>query len=288
MQISNEEYQKYKPLLFSLGYRLLGSITEAEDIVQETFLRAYNVNEEKIDNKKAYLCKMMTNRCLDVLKSARVQREQYIGPWNPEPLIMENHQEDNPIDILLEKEGLSIAYLRMMENLSPVERAVIILRDVFDSPYIEISEIVDKKVEHCRKIYGRSKAKLVKVENESLHYDKNKYVIDQFITALQMQHKEQLLDLLSDNITLFSDGGGKVLAALRPIESRNKVSAFLNGLIKKAGNDYGYEIRKVNGQPSILFFMEGKLHSVISFYIENNTINEIYITLNPEKLTSYQ
>ncbi|MUK90784.1 RNA polymerase sigma-70 factor [Ornithinibacillus sp. L9] len=285
MQISNEEYQLYKPLLFSLGYRLLGSISEAEDLVHDTFLRAYEVDEQYVKNKKAYLCKMMTNRCLDVLKSARMKKESYIGPWNPEPLLLDN-LDDNPIDGVLQKEGLSIAYLRMMENLSPIERAVVLLRDIFEMPYVEISDTVNKKVDHCRKLYSRSKEKLRKVEDESLHYEHNKHVIDQFITSLQTQNKEKLLQLLSENITLYSDGGGKVLAALRPIESRKNVVAFLQGLLKKAAGDYDHEVVNVNGQPAILIFMNGALNSVMSFYIKNDTVHELYITLNPDKLTT--
>src|SRR6478672_7134895 len=141
MQISNEDYQQFKPLLFSIGYRMLGSVAEAEDLVQETFLKAFQIDDQQIENKKAYLCKVMTNRCLDVLKSARFRREQYVGPWNPEPLLFGSSPD--VADIVLQKEGLSIAYLRMMEHLAPDERAVLLLREVFNFTYSEISTIVE-------------------------------------------------------------------------------------------------------------------------------------------------
>lgn len=284
MQISNEDYKQFKPLLFSLGYRLLGSVIETEDIMQETFLKAFEINEQNIDNKKAYLCKMMTNRCLDVLKSARYKREQYVGPWNPEPLLLEKLHTFDPSEKMIQNEGLSIAYLRMMEHLTPDERAVLLLREVFDFPYSEIANIIEKKDENCRKIFSRAKQKISLVEGESLNYEKNKSMINRFIEAFQMQNMDALLELISENVTLYSDGGGKVNAAVRPIVSLPNVLALLFGILKKAPEDFYFEIKNVNGQPAIVIYMNGTLQSILSFYICDNKINEIYITMNPDKL----
>ncbi|MEH7331693.1 RNA polymerase sigma-70 factor [Neobacillus drentensis] len=284
MQISNEDYQLYKPLLFSLGYRMLGSVAEAEDIVHDTFLKAYQINEETITNKKAYLCKMLTNRCLDVLKSARSKREQYVGPWNPEPLLLEKLHAFDPSEMIIQKEGLSIAYLRMMEHLAPDERAVLLLREAFDFSYSEIANIIEKKEENCRKIFSRAKQKVLLVEGESLSYERNKSIINRFIAAFQMQNTTVLLELLSDNVTLFSDGGGKVTAAVRPIVSVPNVLALLYGVIKKAPDDTYFEVKNINSQPAIVIYMNNKIQSILSFYISNEKINEIYITMNPEKL----
>lgn len=286
MQITNEEYQQFKPLLFSLGYRMLGSVAEAEDMVQETFLKAYQINEEEIEHKKAYLCKIMTNRCLDVLKSARIRREQYVGPWNPEPLLLEKSLELDPSEVLLQKEGLSIAYLRMMEHLTPDERAVLLLKEVLEFPYLEIANIIEKTEQNCRKIYSRAKQKISNVENESLHYEKNKSLIHQFILAFQTQNTDALLELISTNVTLYSDGGGIVKAAIRPIESLSNVIAFLSGIVKKAPEGFYFEVKNVNGQPGIVFYLNDKIHSILSFYIQQDKINEIYIVLNPNKLPS--
>ncbi|MEK4248620.1 RNA polymerase sigma-70 factor [Paenibacillus sp. FSL W7-1287] len=280
MQISNEEYRQLKPLLFSLGYRLLGSANDAEDMAQETFLKAYQIEEELVDNKKAYLCKMMTNRCLDLLKSARHKREIYTGPWNPEPLMLEG----DPSEYVLQREGLSIAYLRMMEHLSPDERAVLLLREAFDFTYSEIAGMLDKKEDNCRKIFSRAKQRMVAVEGESLDYESNRSIILRFIEAFQMHNMDALLELISDNVTLFSDGGGKVHAAVRPIHSRSNVIAFLFGIISKAPDNFYVEVNTVNAQPAILIYIDDALQSVISFYIKNITIQEVYITLNPDKL----
>lgn len=284
MQISNEDYQHFKPLLFSIGYRMLGSIVEAEDIVQETFLRAYQINEQKIDNKKAYLCKIMTNRWLDVLRSARYRKEHYVGPWNPEPLLLEKSSDFDPSDVVLQKEGLSIAYLRMMEHLVPDERAVLLLREVFDFSYLEIANIIEKKEENCRKIFSRAKQKISRVEGESLNYEMNKSIINRFIQAFQTQNTDTLLELISENVTLYSDGGGIVKAAIRPIVSLSNVLALLYGIIKKVPEDFYFEVNNVNGQPAVVIYMNGTVHNILSFYICNDKINEMYMTMNPEKL----
>jgi RNA polymerase sigma-70 factor, ECF subfamily len=280
VQISNEDYLHYKPLLFSLGYRMLGSVVEAEDLVQDTFLKAYQVKEEKIENKKAYLCKMMTNRCLDLLKSARHRREQYIGPWNPEPLLLEH----DPSDFLIQKEGLSFAFLRMMEHLSPDERVVLLFKEVYDFSYKEIASILEKKEETCRKLFSRAKQKMAGVEGESLNYERNKSMVYRFIQAFQTQNMEALLALIHENVTLYSDGGGKVNAAIRPIVSVTHVLSLLYGIVKKAPEDFYFEIKNINGQPAIVNYMNNQLQSVISFYIKQEQIQEIYISMNPDKL----
>lgn len=284
MQISNEDYYLYKPLLFSIGYRMLGSVVETEDIVQETFLKVYQIEEDKIENVKAYLCKMMTNRCIDSLRSSRHKREEYVGPWNPEPLLLEKVHDLDPSELFLQKEGLSIAYLRMMENLASDERAVLVLREAFDFSYSEIANLLEKKEQNCRKIFSRAKKKVVGLETESLNYTANKSIVDQFIRAFEQQHMNTLLELLSENVILYSDGGGKVRAAIRPIYSSPTVLAFLYGIAKKTSADYYFEIKNVNCQPAILNYMNSKLHSIISLSIKDDKIEEFYITMNPDKL----
>lgn len=288
MQITKEDYQLFKPLLFSIGYRMLGSVVDAEDLVQETFLRAYQLSENNIIMKKAYLCKIMTNLCLDTLKSARYRREQYVGQWNPEPLFLEKLQAFDPSETLIQKEGLSIAYLRIMEHLGADERAILLLREVFDFPYSEIANIIEKKEENCRKIFSRAKQKISRVEGESLNYEKNTLTINRFIEAFQMQNMDALLELISENVTLFSDGGGKVAAAIRPIASFSNVLSLLYGVIKKAPEDFHFDVKNVNRQPAIVIYMNGKIQSILSFYINNGKIVEMYITMNPDKLPVHE
>ncbi|MBU5674020.1 RNA polymerase sigma-70 factor [Paenibacillus brevis] len=284
MQISNEEYQRFKPLLFSIAYRMLGSVTDAEDIVQDTFLKAYQMDAQKIENKKAYLCKVVTNRCLDELKSARHRREQYAGPWNPEPLLLEEADGTDPSEILLQKEGLSIAFLRMMEHLAPDERAILLLREALGFSYPEIAAIMDKKEDNCRKILSRAKRRTSRIEDESLSYERNKSLVERFIHAFQKQQTDILLELLSENVTLYSDGGGIVRAALRPVISSSNVLSLLYGVINKAPQDFRFEIKNVNHQPAIVVEQKGALAGILSFYICDDKIIELYLTMNPEKL----
>jgi RNA polymerase sigma-70 factor (ECF subfamily) len=215
------------------------------------------------------------------------RREHYVGPWNPEPLLLESSHDFDPSEVVLQKEGLSIAYLRMMEHLAPDERAVLLLREVFNFSYLEISNIIEKKEENCRKIFSRAKQKISSIEGESLNYEKNKSIIDRFIQAFQTQNMDALLELISEKVTLYSDGGGKVKAPVRPIESRSNVLAFLYGIIKKVPEDFYFEVKKVNGQLAIVIYMNGKVQSIISFYISNDKINEMYITMNPDKLPTH-
>ncbi|WP_062051881.1 RNA polymerase sigma-70 factor [Bacillus sp. JCM 19034] len=280
MSISSKEFNHYKPLLFSLGYRMLGSVTDAEDLVQETFLKCYQSEISPL-NPKAYLCKVMTNLCLDLLKSSQRQREQYIGEWNPVPLATDSLE---PSELLIEKESLSIAYLRMMEHLKPDERAVLLLREAFHFPYKEIAQMVNKEVPNCRKLYSRAKAKITTVEAENLSYKQNLDLIEQFISAFQSQQTTKLLQLLSDEVILYTDGGGVVKSALRPIKSPSHIIAFFNGVSKKTVVEYAVSISTLNTQPALIIYINGDIYSVIQFFIKHGEVTEIYMTSNPNKL----
>ena len=198
--------------------------------------------------------------------------------------MLEKTADYDPAEYEFQKEGLSIAYLRMMGNLSPDERAVLLLREVFDFSYLEIATILEKKEENCRKVFSRAKKKIFHMEGESLNYERNKSIIHRFIEAFQTQNTKELLELVSENVTLFSDGGGKVKAAVRPVATFSNVLAFLYGIVKKAPEDFYFEIKNVNGQPAIVNYSNGILHSIISFYICGDIISELFITLNPDKL----
>lgn len=284
---NNEEslYRQYKILLFSIAYRMLGTVTEAEDIVQDTFLTYFQKKDSvEILNEKAYLCKVATNLCIDLLRTARKKREVYTGPWLPEPYIPS--EEGNPLDQMLKLDGLSISYLIMMEKLSPTERAVFILKDVFGYSYKDISSMIEKTEVNCRKIFERAKTKLgEKIENTKLNNEKNQSVISDFISAFQKGDMKRVLMLVSENVTLYSDGGGVVKAAINPIYSRERVLAFLLGVVSKAPAELKTTFEKVNGQLGMVNTVNTVPHSVISFHIEDEQINGIYIVMNPEKLT---
>lgn len=283
--MSNGEilYQQYKPLLFSIAYRMIGSVTEAEDIVQETYLTFLQLDQQAITDKKAYLCKMAANLCLDTLKSARKKRETYVGPWLPEPLITK--AAATPEDKVIEEESLSVSYLFLMEKLSPAERAVFIFREVFAFNYREIASMVDKTEANCRKIFTRAKGKIDRHQTPShLSYEKNQQVIGDFLHAFKNGDTEKVLSLVSEDVILYSDGGGVVKAALKPIETRDRVLAFLTGIAAKAPKGLQTLPQSINGQPGIIHAIGTKIYNAVSFTVYEQRIKQIFIILNPEKL----
>ncbi|SEN51138.1 RNA polymerase sigma-70 factor [Lihuaxuella thermophila] len=284
IEITPTFYQTYKPLLFSLAYRLLGSVTDAEDMVHEIFISCEKVKRGQVEDVKAYLCKMITNRCLDYLKSARKQRESYMGPWLPEPIIIDEETE-RPDRRVLTREYLSIAYLVLMERLTATERAVFVLREVFQFDYREIAEIVEKSEENCRKIFSRAKQKLDARDPEpSANYKQHKGILERFVQAIQAGDKEAMLRLLSKDVILYTDGGGKVKAAINPIQSSNRVLLFLQGVYSKNSKLDHSVIVNLNGTPGLLLFRGEELDSTLCCKFTDQKIEAIYIVRNPDKL----
>ncbi|MCD9020867.1 RNA polymerase sigma-70 factor [Cohnella silvisoli] len=281
-------YQAYKPLLFSLAYRMLGSVMDAEDIVQEAFLYWSEVEPQQVENEKAYLCKIVTNRCVDRLRSASKQREVYVGPWLPEPLMTDILDRGSPSSVYLHKESLSTAYLLLLQQLTWVERAVFVLREVLQYEYDEISEIVGKSSTNCRQIFHRAKRAVSglsdSVEAERPKSESLMLRVEQFVQALASGNAGQLVSLLKADATLYSDGGGKVTAAIRPILGAERISLFLFGLMSKMPEDFSYRIVSVNDQPAIVSYFGTQPNNVITFQIEDGLITDIYIVINPDKL----
>lgn len=278
-------YSGYQPLLFSIAYRMLGSVSDAEDIVQDVYLQISEKTIEQVENKKAYLCKMVTNRCIDYFKSARYKREVYIGPWLPEPLIFKDH---DPISEVMNQEALSFAFLLLLEKLNPIERAVFILREVLGYDYKEISRIVDRSEPNCRKIFSRVKNQLpLKEESAGKPESKNKETIQAFVSALYQGNIQKLEELLGKEVTLYSDGGGNVYAALKPVISKGLVTRFILNIMKQnhhADEPAVVKMVNVNGELGLLVKGKDNILTVISFHVKNAQISDIYIVRNPEKL----
>jgi len=285
-------YASYKPLLFSLAYRMLGSVMDAEDVAHEAFLSLGDAEEaERIRNPKAYLCKIVTNRCIDRLRSSRAKRETYYGPWLPEPLVANPDDADDPYRAYARHESLSTAYLLLLEQLSAVERAVFLLREALQYDYAEIAAIVGKSNANCRQIYHRAKRSL----GESVRAGRGDgepsraaeppgAVIERFVRALTAGNVAHLLELLSGDATLYTDGGGKATAAIRPILGPDRITRFLAGLQEKLPADFSYRLAEVNGLPGIVTYTEGRTQSVFSFHARNGRVQDIYIVVNPDKL----
>ncbi|MFB7139352.1 RNA polymerase sigma-70 factor [Gottfriedia sp. NPDC056225] len=278
-------YEKYKKLLFKLAYQLLGSVSDAEDVVQDVFLKLYDVSPDKLGEPKAYLCKMVTNRCRDIQKSARKKREQYFGEWLPEPLY---YAEDNSMNSVELDDQLSYGMLVLLEKLTPTERVVFVLREALSFEYYEIAELVEKSEANCRKVFSRAKAKIGISTEEVIHSNSaSQELTHKFIIALKNGNLNQVVSMLDQNAVLIADGGGKVIAAVNPIKSSDHVTKFLFGAIRKASMVDGVphiEISQINGQPALILRSNEGIHTVGMLHIENNLIQNVYIIRNPDKL----
>lgn len=284
-------YEELKPLLFSLSYHILGSVTDAEDMVQEVFLSLEKIPEENVRHIKSYMCKMVTHRSIDLLRSAGKQRETYIGPWLPEPVISDSGQNNNfndPLEKYVLKESLSTAYLLLLQHFSETERVVFLLREVFQYKYSDIAEIVDKSSANCRQIYHRTKKVMGELPKETPSIKGEKVALsEKFAHALMTGSINQLLDILTTDATLYTDGGGKVQAALRPIFGLDKIIRYFNGILPKVPKGFTCILNEINGQSGIIAKIGDTTFTVVTFQFQEDRISDVYIVMNPEKLSHF-
>jgi RNA polymerase sigma-70 factor, ECF subfamily len=283
-----EAYEDLRPLLFSIAYRMLGSVAEAEDVVQEAFLRFQRALGEgrSIDSPKAYLAAVTTRLAIDQLRSARARREQYVSQWLPEPLLTDEAALEGA-RYVEEADSLSMAFLVVLERLTPVERAVFLLHDVFDYGYDEIAQIVGKSEANCRQLAARARRHVVE---ERPRFDASREQRDElaarFFAAAGEGDMQSLVDLLAADAAVYGDGGGKVPSWRQPIFGRDRVARLMLGL-GSAWRDLGISMRprEINGQPGALFLDEsGRLVNVITLEIVEGRVQTVRSVINPEKL----
>jgi RNA polymerase sigma-70 factor (ECF subfamily) len=280
-----QTFEQQRPLLFSIAYRMLGSVMEAEDAVQETYLRYMATDAEAIQSPKAFLSTVVTRLCLDQLKSARVKREEYFGPWLPEPLLT----ADAPDELLARHESISMAFLLLLETLSPVERAVFLLREVFDYDYDAIAQIVGKSGANCRQLHSRAKKHIHSGRPRfTPSPQEQQHLVGKLFAAMQLGDSDAFAALLAEDVELRSDGGGKAAAATQPLQGRETVMRFLLGIYRKRPPNTAAELTEVNGAPALVVRVDGKLENVMSFELSGATISAIRIVQNPEKLRHLQ
>ncbi len=276
-------YETYQSLLFSLAYRILGSVMDAEDIVHDVFISLNNMEDvQSIENMRAYLCKMVTNRSIDKLRSAAHKRNVYVGMWLPEPFVEEI---DDPSESFVMKESISTAYLLLLQQLSEVERVVFILREVFSYEYEEIASIVDKSSANCRKIFQRARKSILdKPKQSTLSTKKMAAYVEKFVSSLQCGDAQGMLEVLKTDAILKADGGGKATTAIHPIYSADRIIRLFFGIGKKFPEEYNVDYKLVNGAPGVIVKVNNKVTYVLSFTFENEKISNIYMMVNPEKL----
>jgi RNA polymerase sigma-70 factor (ECF subfamily) len=286
---SDETYEALRPLLFSIAYRMVGSVSEAEDIVQEAFLRHHRAvrgADIEIHAPKAWLSAVTTRLAIDHLRSARVRRETYVGPWLPEPLITDPGPD--PSERAELSDSLSMAFLTVLESLSPVERAVYLLREIFGYGYDDIAHVVDRSEDNCRQLATRARRH---VEAHRPRFavapERQEELTERFMYAVETGDADALVALLAEDAVAYTDGGGKVRAAPRPIVGREKVARFLTVTVRRGAAETPFTVHAaaVNGRPGRLIVAEdGTVLGVLELDISDDRIRAVNIVSNPDKL----
>ncbi|HEV2581632.1 MAG TPA: RNA polymerase sigma-70 factor [Ktedonobacteraceae bacterium] len=288
MVVSFESYRSY---LFAIAYRMLGSAMDAEDMVQETYLRYQTASPETIISLKAYLTTIISRLCVDQLQLAHRKREQYLGPWLPEPIITAEASELARVEERVDREeSISLAFLVLLEQLQPVERAVFLLREVFDYDYAEIATFLGKSEAACRQWFSRAKKHLGDHRPRfPASPETQKQLLTGFVRAVQAGEMSSLMNLLAEDVAFYGDGGGKVKgAATHPIAGRMAVARFFletSSLFRSALPDGSHiELAEVNGQPALITRAGNRAFAVLTIEVEAEHIQTIRIVANPEKL----
>lgn len=284
VQMRLATFDQYRGLLFSVAYRMLGSVADAEDMLQETFIRWQQAQDEEIRSPRAFLVTIVSRLCINHLQSARIKREEYVGEWLPEPIV--TGLGSDPLEMVRIDESLSMAFLVMLERLTPVERAVFLLREVFAYEYSEIAAVLTQSEENCRQILSRAKLHIGAMRPRfNTSQSKKREMLERFFKATSTGDMEGLVALLATDIVLHSDGGGKGGAALNTIRGVDKVARGALGAFQRLlPNNLQIRVKQINGDPGIVSYLDGKPYSVLTIDASEERIHTIYVVINPEKL----
>jgi len=273
-----------RPYLFSIAYRMLGSASDAEDVVQEAFLRYFSDDRESVKSPKAFLATIVTRLCLDHLKSARVTRSEYVGPWLPEPVLTED-LAPGPDEQAERRDDVSLAFLVLLERLTPEERAAFVLREAFGFSYDDIAAMLDKSNAACRKLLQRARQHLESERRQfRVAFEDQRRLTERFLAAARDGNLAVLTDALTEDVTVWADGGPDVLASRRPLHGRETVVPYSIGIMQKVVPDALVTFEDVNGELAILFWIDGKLRGVTTVEMRDGRIAALRSVMNPEKL----
>ena len=281
-------FAELRPGAFAIAYRMLGSVSEAEDVVQEAFLRLHRTlrDGERLESPRAYLSTMVTRLCIDQLRSARARRERYVGEWLPEPLLASD--EADPARHAEVADSLSLAFLVLLESLSPEQRAAFLLRDVFDYPYDQIAGIVGKSEDNARQLVTRARRHVQERRPRfEASRERREALARRFFAAAVDGELKALEELLAHDVVLHGDGGGKAPALAHPVHGRAKVARTLLAWFRAAARIGGVTLRsaEVNGQPgALLLDPEGRLVTVLAVDVADGQVQAIRSIVNPDKL----
>ncbi|HEY1120121.1 MAG TPA: RNA polymerase sigma-70 factor [Haloferula sp.] len=280
--------ENHRRLLFHIAYRMLGRVADAEDMVQETMLRWHRADTSEIREPQAWLTTTITRLCIDQLRLARRQREEYVGIWLPEPLLED--MPGDPSDDSALADSLGIAFMMLLEDLAPVDRAVFLLREAFGHDYEAIAAIVGKSAASCRQIVSRAKARFDKApDRKPTATEEAERLVREFVQATQTGELAELISLLTDDAVLYSDGGGKVRAALLPIFGPDRIARMFIGL-RRFHTDGPPPARfvRINGSPGVLVRGSDGNLSAMTFALEDGKVKAVYVIRNPDKLAGVE
>lgn len=279
-----EIFERNRGRLTAIAYGMLGSVMDAEDVVQDAYLRWRGVDVAGIDSPEAYLTTITTRIAIDRLRSARARRETYVGPWLPEPMVTSFIPD--PADVVAEAEVLTMATLTAFESLNPVERAVLLLRDVFDLDYPEIADVVDKSPSNCRQIAKRARDKAGRAARPTpSRPEVETEIITRYLEKVIQGDVEGVASVFADDVVLWSDGGGKARAARHPLFGAERVARHLVGVAPQTPEGTEVRIVRVNGDPAILGVLDGNVIAALSFEVAEGLVVAVRAVLNPDKLS---
>jgi RNA polymerase sigma-70 factor (ECF subfamily) len=282
-----EIFRRHRARLFGIAYRMLGTHAEAEDILQEAYIKWHQTDSESIETPEAWLVTVVTRLSIDRLRKASTERETYIGPWLPEPLIVSD--APTPEEEMELASNLSLAFMVLLERLSPLERAAFLLHDIFDLGYTEIARIVGKTETASRQLIHRARER---VRTDKPRFEANERerarLIRKFTAAAHAGDEKTLLALFTDEIQMMSDGGGKVTAARKIVRGRKKLAHALAMFGAKYGAAFKNILYQINGELGLLTFYEGKIFSATTFEFADGKIAAMYRVMNPDKLKAFE
>lgn len=273
-------FQEHRGRMFGIAYRMLGSATEAEDVVQDAWLRWQATDTDAVREPGAFLATVVTRLCLTALDSARARREVYVGPWLPEPI----RTDDDPALSAEHAESLSLAVLLLLERLTPTERAVYVLHEAFDYPFRRVAEVLEISEANARQLGSRARKHLDEERGTVATAADRDRLLAAFMAAAEAGDLEGLEELLAADVVAVSDGGGKVLAARKEVHGRERVAQFILGVLDKFGQGMLAVPIELNGQPSVAGVRDGHLEVVWTADVTTDGIRRLLMVLNPEKL----
>lgn len=286
MDSSTDIFNQHRQRLFGIAYRMLGSRADAEDVLQDAYLRWHDVDTAEVRSSEAWLTTTVTRLSIDRLRKAKIEREAYFGPWLPEPLADSDLQTPEAAAEL--ESDVSIAFLTVLETLSPEERAAFILHDIVDDDYVDIAEALGKTEVACRQMVHRARERLTSRRRRFVVDDATRIaMLEKFIGVVSSGDREELIALFAENATMISDGGGKAVAVHRPLHGARRIAMLWYAVARRRPGQPQRRIVRVNGEPALALFWEGRLHSIATIETDGERIHAYYSIANPDKLKSF-